>query len=134
MFVVRCSAVEMVNGLFNVLHDLSVIPGNFLGNFSESQGFTVRISMFLTCVSQVLDDEVRSLLCPDKINTNQWLEVHFYVPELCSLKRILCTLWNNYHRRVHDHLSVDPFIVNGCYKPSLHIHCAEICRLWKRHI
>jgi hypothetical protein len=26
-------------------------------------------------VLQVLDDEVRSMLCPDKITTNEWLEV-----------------------------------------------------------
>jgi hypothetical protein len=26
-------------------------------------------------VLQVLDDKVRSMLCPDKITTNEWLEV-----------------------------------------------------------
>lgn len=26
--------------------------------------------------AEILDDEVRSVLCPDKINTEQWLEVH----------------------------------------------------------
>ncbi len=29
----------------------------------------------LVDVLQVLDDEVRSMLCPDKITTNEWLEV-----------------------------------------------------------
>lgn len=27
---------------------------------------------------QVLDDEVRNHLCPDKLNTNEWLEVHIF--------------------------------------------------------
>ena len=26
--------------------------------------------------AEILDDEIRALLCPDKINTEQWLEVH----------------------------------------------------------
>ena len=26
--------------------------------------------------AEILDDEVRAILCPDKINTEQWLEVH----------------------------------------------------------
>ncbi len=30
---------------------------------------------FMVGVLQVLDDEVRSMLCPDNITTNDWLEV-----------------------------------------------------------
>ena len=26
--------------------------------------------------AEILDDEVRAILCPDKVNTEQWLEVH----------------------------------------------------------
>jgi len=26
--------------------------------------------------AEILDDEIRAILCPDKINTEQWLEAH----------------------------------------------------------
>jgi len=51
-------------------HTLGLDIGEYLGKLKEAG-----LSTLPGTAAEILDDEVRDVLCPDKINTSQWLEV-----------------------------------------------------------
>ncbi|HBJ72964.1 MAG TPA: 7,8-didemethyl-8-hydroxy-5-deazariboflavin synthase [Actinobacteria bacterium] len=50
--------------------------------------------------AEILDDEIRAIICPDKVNTDQWLEVHETAHEL-GLRSNVTIMFGSVERPAH---------------------------------
>jgi len=50
--------------------------------------------------AEILDDEIRAIICPDKVNTEQWLEVHETAHEV-GLRSNVTIMFGSIERPVH---------------------------------
>ncbi|MDO8732541.1 MAG: 5-amino-6-(D-ribitylamino)uracil--L-tyrosine 4-hydroxyphenyl transferase CofH [Actinomycetota bacterium] len=50
--------------------------------------------------AEILDDEIRAIICPDKVNTEQWLEVHETAHEV-GLRSNITIMFGSVERPVH---------------------------------
>ena len=50
--------------------------------------------------AEILDDEVRAVICPDKVNTEEWLEVH-RVAHSIGLRSNVTIMFGHVERPVH---------------------------------
>ena len=67
MHVHGFTALEVIEGATRLGEDLAT----YLGRLKEAG-----LASLPGTAAEILDDDVRAILCPDKINTEQWLECH----------------------------------------------------------